>query len=343
MAYISLDSSAYGHNLRYIGSKVGGISKIMAVLKDNAYGHGIEQMGRLASSFGIKRAVVKNTFEAKIIEPFFEKILILIEANPSKAIKNDKFIYTCDDICSIKDFPRNTNIHLKVDTGMRRNGVLPEQLDEVFSLLKKNNLDLEGVFTHFYGADIVGSEFYVQNECYKKVKLACKNLAKKYNFPPLHFHSCNSSASLRLQESLDDDFVRIGIASYGYTDLHESFGKFDLKPVLALWGEKICSRELKKDDTLGYGGAFLADRDMVVSSYDLGYGDGLFRQNGIQNPHVKNGKRFLGRMSMDCFSLEGIDEKVCVFDDVREFAKRFNTITYEILTQLSPFIPRVIK
>lgn len=343
MAYITLDFDAYRQNLEYMGQKVGDISKVMAVLKDNAYGHGLEQMAPLAAACGIKRAVVKNTHEASVVAPFFEKVLILIEAHPKSALVNDKFIYACDDLHAIDLFPNGCTIHLKVDTGMRRNGVMPCELEEAFKKIRENGLNLEGIFTHFYGADMLGSDFYVQNECYKKVKIACKELAKKHKIEPLYFHSRNSAAILRINDDFDDDFVRAGIASYGYTDLDESFGDFNLKPVLALWADRLSTRELKKGDVVGYGGVFAAKDDMVVSSYDLGYGDGLFRQNGENNLHVKNGKLILGRMSMDCFSLEGDEDSICVFDNVKEYAKHFKTITYEILTQLSPFLKRVVK
>lgn len=343
MAYIALDFDAYRQNLEFFGKKVGDISKVMAVLKDNAYGHGLKEMAPLAAACGIKRAVVKNSYEAGVVAAFFEKVLILIESNPSNAIVNEKFIYACDDLEAIKAFPKDTTIHLKVDTGMGRNGVMPNELETAFNLIKEKQLNLEGIFTHFYGADMLGSEFYVQNEYYKEIKFTCKELAKKLDLNPLYFHSRNSAASLRINDDFDDDFIRVGIASYGYTELDKSFGEFGLKPVLSLWANRLSTRRLKPNDIVGYGGVFKAKEYMLVSSYDLGYGDGLFRQNGFDNLHVKDGKAILGRMSMDCFSLEGDEECVCVFDDVGEFAKHFGTISYEILTQLSPFLKRVVK
>ncbi len=343
MAYITLDFDAYKHNLEFLASKVGGAEKLMAVLKDNAYGHGLEQMSPLAAACGVKRAVVKDVNEAKKVADFFEKVLILIEANPQNALQDDKLVYACDDLDAISIFPKHTNIHLKVDTGMGRNGVLPSELEEAFLLIKKHELKLEGVFTHFYGADMSGEDFYVQMQTYQQAKKTCKKLAQKFAFQDLIFHSRNSAATLRIKDDFDDDFARVGIASYGYTDIPQSIGEYPLKKVLSLWAEKICTKSLKKGDVVGYGAVFRAKEDMVVSSYDLGYGDGLFRQDGQDNLCVSNGKKILGRMSMDCFSLQGNEQKVCVFDDAFSWAKKHKTISYEILTSLSPFLKRIVK
>lgn len=343
MAYISLDFDAYRQNLKYLGEKVGDISKVMAVLKDNAYGHGLEKMAPLAAACGIKRAVVKDTKEALIVAPFFEKVLVLIEAMPNKAKADDKISYSADELKSLKEFPKGTAIHLKIDTGMRRNGIMPHQIEEAYKLCLENELILEGIFTHFYGSDMLGSEFYTQNETYKNTKLTCIKLAKKYNLNIPIFHSRNSAAILRINDDFDDDFVRAGIASYGYTDLDKSFGHFPLKPVMSLWAKRLSTRELEKGDRVGYGGVFTAKNKMTISCYDLGYGDGFFRYDGLDELHVANGKKILGKMSMDSFSLEGDADEVCVFENVSKLAKHFRTISYEILTKLSPFLNRVIK
>ncbi len=342
MAYINLDFQAYKHNLEYLGSKLGGVHKLMIVLKDNAYGHGLTQMAPLAAACGVKRAVVKNAYEASEVSAFFEKVLILIEANPEQAIKDEKFIYACDDLSALERFASGVNIHLKVDTGMGRNGVRVSELELAFEKAKANKLNLEGIFTHFYGADMLGSDFYVQEQNYKKVKQYAKELASAYGFEHLIFHSKNSAAILRLNAEFEDDFARAGIASYGYTDMDESVGKYGLKPVLSLWAQKLSTRWLEFGDIVGYGGVFRAKEKMQVSSYDLGYGDGLFRFDGRGEYKLKNGKNLLGRMSMDCFSIEGDDKQVCVFDDARYLAKINDTISYEILARLCPNIKRVV-
>ncbi len=343
MAYINLNAKAYQHNLNLLAQKSGGIEKIMAVLKDNAYGHGLIQMAPLATACGIKRAVVKNQEEALSICDFFEQTLVLIEPNPKNAKIDSKIAYSANDLDALCNFPNKTHIHLKLDSGMGRNGVRQEHLEEAFALIKKRELCLDGVFTHFYGADIIGGDFFSQKYQYEKMKEKCKNLANHHNLTMPVFHSKNSSALLRVDGVMKDDFARVGIAGYGYTDLDSSFGSFDLKPVMSLWANKISSRELEKGDIVGYCGIFRANKNMKVSTYDIGYGDGLFRYNGNGILQVENQKPLLGKMSMDSFSLEGSEDKVCVFTDVRNMAKYFDTITYEILTKLSPNLKRITK
>ncbi len=339
MAKIVLDFNAYKHNLEYLATFTGDISAIMIVLKDNAYGHGLVEIAPLAAACGIKRAVVKNSHEALKICDFFEQTLVLIEPNPENIVQNDKIAYTISDLNAITLFPKNSLVHLKIDTGMRRNGIYIKELNETFELIAKQELNLTGVYTHFYGADVLGSDFFVQEQTFKKAKEICKKLANKYGFD-LVFHSKNSSALLR--GTFDDDYARIGIASYGYTDLHESFGRFDLRPILSLWADKISTRKVLKGDRVGYTGSYKVAQDMIISTYDVGYGDGLFRYDGKGILKVKNNQHILGKMSMDSLSLQGDAKSICIFDDANHMANFFNTITYEILTKLSPHLTRVV-
>jgi len=202
-------------------------------------------------------------------------------------------------------------------------------------------LNLEALFTHFHSSDVLSCDFFVQKERFEALKPQARRLAKKYNFPQIKFHSANSAALLRSRnKEFLDDFARSGIATYGYSDLHQSLGTHSLRPVLSLWAKKMSSRRLSKGDCVGYGATFEALGPMEVSTYDVGYGDGMFRYNGKGALHIANGKPLIGRVSMDSFTVEGSDEEVCVFDDATEFASFFDTITYDILTKLSPSLSR---
>ena len=111
---------------------------------------------------------------------------------------------------------------------------------------------------------------------------------------------------------------------------------------MSLWASRLATREIKKGQSVGYGGTFTATEDMTVSTYDLGYGDGFLRINERKSYTTPKGYKVLGRVSMDNLSLNTKDEEVCIFDDVKTLAKEHDTITYEITTTLSPYIKKEI-
>lgn len=341
MAYISINFNNYRHNLELLAKKTGAISKLMAVLKDNAYGHGLLEMAPLAAAVGIKWAAVKNKHEASIVEPFFENVLILVDT-PSDEL-HDKWVFAAHSLESLASMPKGTRIHLKIDTGMHRNGVMMNEIQEACALIAEKGLRLEGAMMHHSSADVVGTAYFVQKENFEHAKETLRGLSCQYGFENLRFHSCNSAALLRHEGDFEEDFARVGIASYGYTDLPLAFGKYDLRPVMSLWAQKVSSRNLEKGDRVGYGGVFEAPCAMRVSTYDIGYGDGFFRYDGKSHVHIADGREILGRVSMDSMSIEGDDENVCLFEDATRLAQHFNTISYEIVTKLATWITRKVE
>ncbi len=339
MSYIIINKSNFFHNLTLISKQIGSIEKLFVVLKDNAYGHGLKEMAKLSCEFGAKRCAVKTVKEALITKEYIPYTLVLSNI-PKEKLQNIGI--AINHINSIQKIPTGSLVELKVDTGMHRNGIKPDEIDQTLKLIKEKKLILKGVFTHFRSADELTSEYFWQKEIFKDIKKRVKEVCKSINIPLPYFHSHNSAAIFR-NNNFDEDFARSGISIYGYHYLNSPLQNPPLKPVLSLWAEKLSQRELKKDQRVGYGGVFEAKKDMTVSTYDTGYGDGLFRYNGLGELKVANGKPILGRISMDSFTLEGDDEKVCVFNDTTHFAKYFNTITYEIITNLSKDIRRVIS
>ena len=341
MAHINLNKKSFFHNLDIIAQVASGKDKIAVVLKDNAYGHGLVQMASLAKEYGIKNAVVRTHNEALHVSQFFETILVLAEI-PSAPLANA--LYTINEIQAIQKFPKDTRVEIKTDSGMHRNGVKLEELEEAFELCKKQGLHVEGVFTHHRSADELSSEWFVQEQSFQKFKEKAQEIAQKEGIENLRFHSQNSAALFRAGECLHD-MARVGIAIYGcldaneviYKDLHVS----SLKPVLSLYASKNSSRLLKAGERIGYGGTFEADADMVVSNYDLGYADGLLRR--ASNLHITpKGFKILGRISMDNVTLDSADDEVCMFDDANKYAQSAGTIGYEILTSMKEYIKRVI-
>lgn len=332
MAYITLNKNNFFNNLDTIANHSKSKDKIAIVLKDNAYGHGLSEIASLACEYGIKKAVVRTQDEAQIIEDFFEYILVLGEI-PNKP--SSKMRYTINDIESISKFPKDTLVELKVDSGMHRNGIAMNELHEAFIQIKKAGLILEAVFTHHRSADELTSEWFWQNDNFKKMKTEAKYLAEEFSFEPLRFHSANS-ASLFRTESFDEDMARVGIAAYGCLEDSEK-----LSPVLSIYADKISSRELKKGQRVGYGGTFVASEDCVVSNYDFGYGDGFLRSSS-NNFITPDERQLVGRISMDNSSFIAKDETLLIFNDASQAAKSAGTMAYEVLTSLKASIKREI-
>ena len=337
MAYITLNKNNFFNNLDIISKRSKTKDKIALVLKDNAYGHGLLEVASMAREYGIKRAVVRTSVEAKIVEYFFEYILVLADFPQENS---EKIRYTINDINTIKNFPKDTKVELKVDTGMHRNGVAMSELEAAFEAIKKQGLRLEAVFTHHGCADELNEFFDLQNRNFEEVKRSSIGLASTCGFPEPRFHSCNSAALFRTDD-FDEDMVRVGIAAYGCMQLPSAFDEKALKPVLSLFANKISSRELKKGQSVGYGATYTTEKDCVISNYDFGYGNGFLRLCSNKYTTPQNIK-LLGRISMDNSSFLSQEDELLIFDDARVVAKVAATISYEILTSLKSDIRREI-
>jgi alanine racemase len=339
VAKILINKNNLFHNLEVISKQANGKEKVAIVLKDNAYGHGLIQIAKLAKEFGITKAVVRSEEEAIQIKDFFDEILILAENNMHTY--SHTFHIALNTLEDIDKLPGNCNVQIKVDTGMHRNGISPNQIEDAFTGLLKKNIRITGIFTHHRSADEVSTTFYWQNSIFKDVKQNVKRICEQLNISLPIFHSCNSSALFRTKD-FDEDIARVGIATYGYIENDEVFDNPLLKPVLSLWANKLSSRTLLKGQSVGYGGTYTAKENMIVSTYDVGYGDGFLRINEKQKYHTPKGFELLGRVSMDNLILNCEDDEVCIFEDVRNLSKIQNTIPYEITTTLSRNIKRII-
>lgn len=332
MGYIELSKKAFFHNLDYF-SHLCGKEKLSIALKDNAYGHGISEVASMCKEYGIKHVFVRNIREASIAEEFsFESILVLYDIPLSK---NDNFVIAINSPEDIDKVPNGSKVELKIDTHMNRNGFVASEIDLALEMIMRNDLILNGVFTHFCCAD-EDNEITPNQE---QEFLSIVSKIKKQIHYPFRIHCANSDGAHRV-DMKSYDLARIGIGAYGYIGFQNIT---TLKPVMSLFANKISTKQIKKDEHVGYGSkAFIAPKDMTVSNYNIGYGDGFFRLSEQKSATIADGRKILGRVSMDNFSVEGNDEIICVFDNVEDLAKAHSTITYEILTGLSPYIHRKI-
>ncbi|MEA1880029.1 MAG: alanine racemase [Campylobacterota bacterium] len=331
MAFIKLNKQHFYHNLNQIALQTGSVDKIAMVLKDNAYGHGLQYIGNLASEFGIRHAVVGTTQEAREIASLFDTVLVL-----GDTIQQDKKLsFAINSIDVIDKAPKGARVELKVDTGMHRNGISVGELEDALKRIEQKELRLVGVMTHFRSADELSSELFWQQKKFESIK----QIVKEAGFTNVRFHSHNSAATLRTKH-FSEDLVRVGIGAYGYNELPNAFDKMTLKPVMELWAKRVSTRVLQKNERVGYGGTFTASKEMKVSTYDLGYGDGWFRAAKGDAFKTAEGLPILGRVSMDFISLESTKDEVCIVSNAQDAAKQLGTISYEVMTTLNPNIQR---
>jgi len=323
MATIFLNRENLFFNLNKI-SKIN--SNIIAVIKDNAYGHGIITFSKMLQEYGIKKVCVRNNNEADIVKATFEEVIVFYP----KTNRNAKNIsYSINSLTQLKK-NRHPYIHLKIDTGMHRNGVLIDELEKALEIIKEKDFELRGVFSHFCCSDEKAADTFIQFKKFKEVRKKVIEFCKKHSLKKPYFHIANSEAIYKLPKTFD--YVRPGIAIYG--------GIEGFKPVMKLVAKTISKREIDKNEGVGYNKKFMSDKKRVVSTVDVGYADGV--------PYFKNGCKLktadaLGKISMDSMIVDGDFDEVVVFDDIKEFVKNFDTITYEILVKISPRIKRVVS
>ena len=334
MAYIKIDKKNFFYNLNQFALKLGSKDKIAIVLKDNAYGHGLELIAELSYQFGLTKAIVRNFSEAKKIKKYFKDIIILGD----KALVDRKCSFVLNSLEDIKKAQKSSTVELKVDTGMHRNGISIDELEEALNLIKKQKLNLIGLMSHNRSADELSSELFWQQKLFLKVK----EEVNTFGFKDIRYHSYNSASSLRLS-CKNEDLIRLGIGAYGYNELPTLYNSIKLRPVLSLWAKKVSTRDLKKGQRVGYGGTFIAPKNMIISTYDLGYGDGWMRSSSFKSFITAEELPILGRVSMDYISLESSSDEICIFNNAKIASKQLGTISYEILTQLSIDIERVFE
>ncbi len=344
------------YNLERIKEHTKG-TKILLPVKADAYGHGIEEVVKyfknspLVDYFG-----VANIMEASIIRklniekpilllgtPTKEELemCIILNVNPTISTLENHEFYNQLVISYGKYIPE---AHIKVDTGMHRHGLYPEQVLEV---IKTAKYKIGGVYTHFATADDYDMTFFLnqKGEFYSIVS-EIKDMGKD----DIIFHCANSAALLK-DETTFFDMVRPGISSYGYYP-SEMFREFiELKPALSLETTLIGIKEIKRGDYVSYGLTWQAEDDTYIGILPIGYGDGIFRiltnkwKVLIRDTIVP----IIGTVCMDqiIINLNGIEDKVKVGDKVKiidgeydwslsveNMAKQALTIPYEITTHL---------
>lgn len=364
-----IDLDAFKHNLGEIRSLLEQKVKLMAVVKADGYGHGAIPCAKAALEAGadwLGVAILEEGVELRY-SGIDAPILVMgsIFANEAKNLIQYGLSTSVSDLSLANELSRQAEklnktagVHIKIDTGMGRLGIPPENLpgfmEEMQSL---KNILVEGIFTHLSSADEADPEFTLGQ--LDRLSQSIASLKSKGIEIPM-VHAANSSAILNFSSS-HLDMVRPGISLYGTLGLSAKSSNPNSSPELKQvmqWKTKILQiSKLPKGTPLSYNRQFITDRDSVIAVLPVGYGDGLNRGLSNNMEVLVQGKRApqVGTICMDLTlidvtDIEGVqcEDEVVLFGQqgneiitVDEMAERCGTISYEILCNVSERVPRV--
>ncbi|MCQ2387022.1 MAG: alanine racemase [Clostridia bacterium] len=308
--------------------------KFCAVVKANAYGHGAEMISNslysIVDCFAV--ALVEEGISLRL-SGIDKEILVLVRAGKSdleKAIRYDLTLTACSifDLINInKECIRQNkkvSVHIKYNTGMNRQGVNSlSDLRKMLSFASKNNkISIDGLYSHYACPE----NQKMREKATNKFLLAI-SLVKGYNKNAI----CHISASGGFLFNQYFDMVRIGILLYGYKPFDTQ--KIKVKPIMKLYSPCINKRKVKKGEYLLYGRKKLK-KSQEVSLIRFGYADGLDRQevNGQKNNRC-----------MDLTAVCGRHYKINVLSNVESMAKKYKTISYEILVKSTIRAEKIYK
>lgn len=343
--------------IKYVRTTTGRSVRFLLPVKGNAYGHGMCRVAEFAERKKLCDYLgVAHLHEAWTLRNYGIKMPILIlgqtlpTAENCKSIVKQSIEQAVSDESLLTALDREANrqkkkvaVHLLVDTGMGRCGVLPRDL---YSLIDRfgscTNTHLAGVMTHFSVADEndADSKTYTRNQIkvFKHVVQLIRSALPGENFL---VHTSNSAGTLLHPDSIID-MVRVGIASYGYPTGKNALG---LEPVMSLKTTVTLIKTYPKDHSIGYVRTYKTKKNERIGIIPIGYADGISRTaSNVLTPLI-NGKktRSVGRISMDqmairVYATTNIGDEVIligsqngVSNTADDIARQTGTIPYEIL------------
>jgi alanine racemase len=369
LVWVEIDGKAPEHNLKEMrkGSAPGTLA--CAVIKSNAYGHGVAQLAPLLPSaewFGVNS--LEEGLELRALG-VTKPILLLghvplpdlnaaIEADLALTVYNRE---TIEKISALRAAPRPARVHIKVDTGTGRQGILPEDIPEFTRLVKSaRNVALEGLSTHFANIEDTLNHDYakLQIERFQAALKCVEGLAGRIPY----VHTACTAAALLFQ-STHFTMLRTGIGLYGLWPSRETFisvrekgTPIDFRPVLT-WKTRIVQiKALPEGSYVGYGCSYRTTRRTLLGVLPVGYADGYDRALGNRAHVLVRGRRaaVIGRICMnlsmvDLTDVPGarLEDEVILLGtsgDERITAEIMGewaaTINYEIVARISPLLPR---
>lgn len=359
-AWAEVNLDCIEHNILELKKYLKKDAKLFAVVKADAYGHGAVMIAPVLLASGVDFLGVSSIDEAlQLRENDIKAPILVLGAVPvwsfdraaqndiSVSVFSDEHIEACRQ--TYEKLKIKPKVHVKIDTGMNRIGVRPEDaVTFIKNLQHCEFIELEGIFTHFATAE---QESYTLEQ-YKKFK----EVTDSINTEGLLLHCCNTAAAVCYGE-IEYNMARVGIGIYGLQpDLTEGTKKPDLKPAMSLKGRITNIHFAEKNEGVSYSHTYEASKRIKIATIPIGYADGVARNLSNKIYGLINGKKVkqIGNITMDqmmfditdcaaqegdVITLLGKDGNEAVYID--EWAKILGTIHYELTCALRVRLPRV--
>ena len=379
LLWAEVDLKAIAHNVRELRSITNPSAMLMAVVKANAYGHGMINVSRQALQNGAELLGVARINEGIQLRNagFDVPVLIFGYTPPDLAKKLIEFdltqtIYshkTAEVLSTAATSSRKKiKVHIKVDTGMGRVGILPGcsgpsipgkdltggAVRDVESVAGLQGLDLKGIFTHFATAGS-SDKSYAKKQFEIFMDLLDQLRHRGLEAPVTHV--ANSAAIIDMPET-HLDMVRAGISVYGlYPSSEVNKSRIVLRPAMELKTRVIHLKKVPAGFRVSYGATYQTEKPTTIATVSVGYADGLSRLLSSRGHMLVRGHRasIVGCVCMDLTMLDvghipGVDlgDEVIIFGKqgdsfitVDEIASTLNTINYEIVSTIAGRVPRL--
>ncbi len=360
--WAEIDLAALAHNVRQIkGLLQPGVS-FCAAVKADAYGHGVLPVARTALQSGADRLAVAIMNEAIELRKagFTIPVLILGFTPPEQAAlvvahNVTQTIFSMDTAQALSQAAttagRIVKVHLKIDTGMGRIGISPEDAGQFAAAVAAlPGIEIEGVFSHFATADSRDKTFTYEQ--FDRFQEALASIAQRGIKVPIR-HIANSAATVELPH-MHLDMVRPGIILYGLWPSEEVEKRIELRPVMKFKAQVGYVKEVPPEVPISYGRTYFTNKYSRIATLPVGYADGWTRLMAGKADVLIRGERapLVGRVCMDqCMAdvthIPGVvpGDQALLFGGpelpVEEVAAHMGTINYEIVCMVGKRVPRL--
>ncbi len=363
---LEISRRALMHNFKALKNNLSGETKIMCVVKGNAYGHGLVHVVNVLTKMRPDFFAVFDIQDALIIRKITKTIPILVLAAAQDEYidlalsHNLSLSVSSNEILSriIKKKIKGTlKIHLCIETGLGRDGILHGELEKTLARIKnQKHISIEGLYTHFSGAE--SRTFDTLTKSQVKKLLEWQAAFNKAGMHPLT-HASGTAGSMLGEESRLS-MCRIGIGLYGLWPSEETkklSKRTVLKPVLSWKTRVIDVKEIPKGHGIGYDMGYITKTKTTIAIIPVGYYDGIGRGASNRAFALVRRKRvpIRGRIMMNMCVLDVTGLTVNIGDEVvligkqgnnsitvEDWGKWADTINYEITTKINPLLPRVL-